>query len=120
MASDSSGNAKRYSRQFRLQAAGLVVEGGYSNSKAAPAIGAARPASHELFDRARHLSDQIAILGKLDEHVAIDVRLVDPEVRAICVNDVRSLLVQLPIRIIRAPARISARRYCDNPQQRYR
>lgn len=39
MASSSNGNAKRYSRQFRLQAARLVVEGGYSNSEAARRLG---------------------------------------------------------------------------------
>ncbi len=41
MASSSkgSGNAKRYSRQFRLQAAKLVVEGGYSNSEVARRLG---------------------------------------------------------------------------------
>jgi transposase len=39
MASSSSGNAKRYSRQFRLQAAKLVIEGGYSNSEAARRLG---------------------------------------------------------------------------------
>ena len=39
MASNSSGNAKRYSHQFRLQAAKLVVEGGYSCTEAARRLG---------------------------------------------------------------------------------
>ncbi len=40
MASSSSGNVKRYSPEFRLQAAKLVVECGYSNSEAARRLGA--------------------------------------------------------------------------------
>jgi|GEM_PF-4611764 len=65
---------------------------------AAPTVGAARRANHEFFDRAYHRGDHIAIVGKLDEHVAVDVRFVDPAVRAICVNEVRPLPAQLPIR----------------------
>jgi transposase len=39
MANRSTGKVKRYSREFRLQAVKLVVEGGYSNSEAARRLG---------------------------------------------------------------------------------
>ena len=37
--SNGNGNAKRYSHEFRLQAAKLVIEGGYSNSEVARRLG---------------------------------------------------------------------------------
>ncbi len=39
MASRSNGKTKRYSREFRLQAAKLVVEGGYSYTETARRLG---------------------------------------------------------------------------------
>ncbi|MDP7286370.1 MAG: metallophosphoesterase [Phycisphaerae bacterium] len=62
--------------------------------------GVARPARHELLDRSSHRGPSITAVGKLDEQMPRQVRLVNPAISTVSVNMVRPLRPQLPIRSV--------------------